>query len=106
MATENIMMDAVKKGGDRQELHEQIRVHSIASGAVVKEQGLPNDLIKRIAADPLFGLTEDEIMANMDARKYVGRSPEQVTEFLNNEVRPVLSRYADLIDESGADLKV
>jgi len=106
MATENIMMDAVKKGGDRQELHERIRIHSIASGAVVKEQGLPNDLIKRIAADPLFGLTEDEIMANMDARKYVGRSPEQVTEFLNNDVRPVLTRYNDLIDESGADLKV
>lgn len=106
MATENIMMDAVKKGGDRQELHERIRIHSIASGAVVKEQGLPNDLIKRISADPLFGLTEDEIMANMDARKYVGRSPEQVTEFLNNDVRPVLARYSNLIDESGADLKV
>lgn len=106
MATENIMMDAVKKGGDRQELHEQIRVHSIASGAVVKEQGLPNDLIKRIADDPLFGLTENEIMANMDARKYVGRSPVQVTEFLNNEVQPVLARYSDLIDEAGADLKV
>ena len=106
MATENIMMDAVKKGGDRQELHERIRVHSIASGAVVKEQGLPNDLITRIAADPLFGLTEDEIMANMDARKYVGRSPEQVTEFLNNDVQPVLKKYLDLIDKSGTDLKV
>lgn len=106
MATENIMMDAVKKGGDRQELHERIRVHSIAAGAVVKEQGLPNDLIKRIAADPLFALTEDEIMSNMDARKYVGRSPEQVTEFLDNDVRPVLARYLSLITESGADLKV
>lgn len=106
MATENIMMDAVKKGGDRQELHERIRVHSIAAGAVVKEQGLPNDLIKRIAADPLFALTEDEIMSNMDARKYVGRSPEQVTEFLDNDVRPVLARYSSLITESGADLKV
>ena len=106
MATENIMMDAVKMGGDRQELHERIRVHSIASGAVVKEQGLPNDLITRIAADPLFGLTEDEIMANMDARKYVGRSPEQVTEFLNNDVQPVLKKYLDLIDKSGTDLKV
>lgn len=106
MATENIMMDAVKKGGDRQELHERIRVHSIASGAVVKEQGLPNDLIKRIADDPLFGLTEGEILANMDARKYVGRSPEQVTEFLDNDVRPVLARYSDLISEAGTDLKV
>ena len=99
-------MDAVKAGGDRQELHERIRVHSIASGAVVKEQGLPNDLIKRIAADQLFGLTEDEIMANMDARKYVGRSPEQVTEFLNNDVRPVLAKYSGLINELGTDLKV
>ena len=106
MATENIMMDAVKKGGDRQELHERIRVHSIAAGAVVKEQGLPNDLIKRIAADPLFGLSEDEIMANMDARKYVGRSPEQVTEFLNNDVRPVLNKYSSLISDNDAELKV
>ena len=100
------MMDAVKKGGDRQELHEKIRIHSIAAGAVVKEQGLPNDLIKRIAADPLFGLSEEEIMANMDARKYVGRSPEQVTEFLSNDVFPVLTKYSSLISETGADLKV
>jgi len=106
MATENIMMDAAKKGGDRQELHERIRVHSIASGAVVKEQGLPNDLIKRIADDPLFGLTESEILTNMDARKYIGRSKEQVTEFLNNDVRSVLERYSDLIVESDSDLKV
>ncbi|MBP8641012.1 MAG: adenylosuccinate lyase [Oscillospiraceae bacterium] len=106
MATENIMMDAVKKGGDRQQLHERIRVHSIAAGAVVKEQGLPNDLIKRIAADPLFGLTEDEIMANIDAHKYVGRSMEQVTEFLENAVKPVLAKYSGLISDAGADLKV
>ena len=106
MATENIMMDAVKKGGDRQELHERIRVHSIDAGAVVKEQGLSNDLIIRIAADPLFCLTESELMANMDAHKYVGRSPEQVTDFLRNDVKPVLERYADLLSEKNADLKV
>ena len=106
MATENIMMDAVKKGGNRQELHERIRIHSIAAGAVVKEQGLPNDLIKRIASDPLFGLTEEEIMANMDASKYVGRSPQQVAEFLNNEVTPLLTRYSDLIVKSETELKV
>ncbi len=106
MATENIMMDAVKKGGDRQKLHERIRVHSIAAGAVVKEQGLPNDLIRRIAADPLFGLTESEIMANMDAVKYVGRSPEQVTEFLKNDVKPILDHYSNLLSENNADLKV
>lgn len=106
MATENIMMDAVKKGGNRQELHERIRVHSIAAGAVVKEQGLSNDLVKRIADDPLFGLTEQEILNNMDARKYVGRSPEQVSEFISTEVRPVLSRYAQLLDKSSTELKV
>ena len=106
MATENIMMDAVKKGGNRQELHERIRVHSIAAGAAVKEQGLPNDLIKRIAADPLFGLTEEELTANLDAKKYVGRSPEQVTEFLKNEVSPLLERYSGLISTSETQLKV
>jgi len=106
MATENIMMDAVKKGGNRQELHERIRVHSIAAGAVVKEQGLPNDLIKRIASDQLFGLTEEEITANMDAREYIGRSKEQVTEFLQNEVRPVLTRYSNLVIQSETELKV
>ena len=106
MATENIMMDAVKKGGNRQELHERIRVHSIAAGAVVKEEGLPNDLIKRIASDPLFALTEDEITANLDAHRYVGRSPEQVTEFINNEVNPVIKRYASLLNTADTELKV
>ncbi len=106
MATENIMMDAVKKGGNRQELHERIRVHSIAAGAVVKEQGLPNDLIKRIAGDPLFGLTEEEITGNLDARKYVGRSPEQVTEFIKGEVNPIITRYSKLINTSETELKV
>jgi len=106
MATENIMMDAVKKGGDRQQLHEHIRVHSLAAGAVVKEQGLPNDLIGRIAADPLFALTEDELSSNLDARKYVGRSPEQVTDFLNSEVRPVLAKYAELLNTESTELKV
>ncbi|MGI5984933.1 MAG: adenylosuccinate lyase [Clostridiales bacterium] len=106
MATENIMMDAVKKGGNRQELHERIRIHSIAAGAVVKEQGLPNDLVKRIAADPLFGLTEEEIIANLDAHAYVGRAPQQVTDFLENDVRPILKRYAHLLNEKGDELKV
>lgn len=106
MATENIMMDAVKKGGNRQELHERIRVHSIEAGAVVKEEGLPNDLIKRIASDPLFALTEDEITANLDAHRYVGRSPEQVTEFINNEVNPVIKRYASLLNTADTELKV
>ena len=106
MATENIMMDAVKKGGDRQVLHEQIRIHSIAAGAVVKEQGLPNDLLSRIAADPIFALTEEEIRKNMDASKYVGRSPQQVTEFYAQEVAPVLEKYSQLIAQSETELKV
>ncbi|NLH02270.1 MAG: adenylosuccinate lyase [Clostridiales bacterium] len=106
MATENIMMDAVKKGGNRQELHERIRVHSVAAGAVVKEQGLPNDLVKRIAADPLFGLTEDEICKNLNPAAYVGRAPQQVSEFLDNDVRPVLKKYAHLIKYTESDLKV
>lgn len=106
MATENIMMDAVMKGGDRQELHERIRVHSIAAGAVVKEQGLPNDLIKRIAGDPLFGLTEDEILKNLDPRAYVGRAPEQVTDFISQDVKPVLDKYSYLLSNEISQLKV
>ena len=106
MATENIMMDAVKRGGDRQALHERIRVHSIAAGAVVKEEGLPNDLVTRIAGDPAFGLTEAEISAHLDARAYVGRAPQQVTEFLDGEVRPVLAKYQDLLDTSRPELQV
>ncbi|MEA4894538.1 MAG: adenylosuccinate lyase [Oscillospiraceae bacterium] len=106
MATENIMMDAVKKGGNRQELHERIRLHSIAAGAAVKEQGLPNDLVSRIAGDPLFGLTEEEITANLDAKRYVGRAPEQVSEFLKKVVDPVIARYSQLINSEDIQLKV
>ncbi len=106
MATENIMMDAVKKGGDRQQLHERIRLHSIAAGAVVKEQGLPNDLIARIASDPVFALTEEEITASLDPHAYIGRSAEQVTEFMGSEVSPVLARYADCLKTDSAQLNV
>jgi adenylosuccinate lyase len=93
MATENIMMRAVKRGGDRQALHEAIRVHSVAAGAVVKEQGLPNDLITRIAGDKLFGLTQEEITAELDPSRFIGRAPQQVTEFLRDDVRPALEEY-------------
>ena len=106
MATENIMMDAVKLGGDRQQLHERIRVHSIAAGAVVKEQGLPNDLVSRIAADPLFGLTEDQIREKLVPEAYIGRAPQQVTDFLEEYVKPVLKKYSDLLTDSSAELKV
>lgn len=97
MATENIMMDAVKKGGDRQELHEKIRVHSMEAGKTVKVEGKDNDLPQRIASDPSFGLTLDEIMAIMKPENFVGRAPEQVEEFLKDCVNPVLERNKDLL---------
>ena len=95
MATENIMMDAVKRGGNRQELHERIRVHSMEAGKQVKVEGKENDLLERIAGDEMFGVTLDELNALLDPSKYVGRSPEQVTEFLAECVAPVLDEYKD-----------
>ena len=95
MATENIMMDAVKRGGNRQELHERIRVHSMEAGRQVKVEGKENDLLERIAADETFGVTLDELKDILDPAKYVGRSPEQVTEFLTECVNPVLEQYKD-----------
>ena len=106
MATENIMMKAVKNGGNRQELHEKIRVHSVAAGAVVKEQGLPNDLITRIANDPSFGLSEEDMMMELDPGNYIGCAPEQVTEFINGFVSPVLKKYSHLIKSKTQKLKV
>ena len=106
MATENIMMDAVKRGGDRQALHERIRVHSVAAGKVVKEEGGANDLIDRIAADPMFGLTKEEILAHMDPSAYIGRCPEQVTEFIEQVVDPIRARYADLLTDEQPELAV
>ena len=99
MATENIMMRAVEKGGDRQELHEALRRHSIAAAAVVKEQGGENDLVKRIAADPIFKITEEEIMAVLKPAHYTGRAPEQVEEFLKEFVWPVLEQNKALLGE-------
>ena len=95
MATENIMMDAVKRGGNRQELHERIRVHSMEAGRQVKVEGKENDLLERIAADETFGVTLDELKDILDPAKYVGRSPEHVTEFLNECVNPILEQYRD-----------
>lgn len=91
IASENILMDAVKKGGDRQELHELIREHSIAAGKRVKEEGLDNDLIERIANDPRFGLSRDEIVTNLDPKNYTGRSEHQVEEFIRDVIDPLLS---------------
>ena len=90
MATENILMDAVKKGGDRQELHEKIRVLSQEAATRVKHDGLPNDLLEKIAADPAFGMTRADIDALLDPAKFTGRSAEQVETFVNTVVDPLL----------------
>ena len=95
MATENIMMDAVKAGGDRQELHERIRVHSMEAGKVVKTEGKPNDLLERIAADPAFGMTMEQLQAIMKPENFVGRAPQQVEEFLANDIAPILEANKD-----------
>ncbi len=93
MASENIMMDAVKKGGNRQELHERIRTHAMDAGKVVKEQGGANDLLERIAADPAFGLTMEEIQKIVVPEHYTGRSSSQVVEFVENCVKPALVKF-------------
>ena len=96
MATENIMMDAVKRGGNRQQLHEAIRVHSMEAARVVKAEGGENDLLDRIAGDPLFGVSREELEGILQPEKYVGRAPEQTREFLADVVDPVLEKYKDL----------
>jgi adenylosuccinate lyase len=95
MATENIMMDAVKAGGDRQELHEKIRQLSMQAGARVKEEGLDNNLLELIAADPSFNLSLEELKRSMDPSRYVGRAPQQTEDFINEDVLPVLEEYKD-----------
>ncbi|MEY8429202.1 adenylosuccinate lyase [Lachnospiraceae bacterium 48-42] len=97
MATENIMMDAVKAGGDRQELHEKIRRLSMEAGRNVKEKGLDNNLLELIAADPAFGLNEEELKKAMDPAKYVGRAPLQVEAFLKEVIEPALKQNEDLL---------
>ena len=106
MASENIMMDAVKKGGNRQELHERIRLHALEAGRSVKDLGLPNNLIDLLAADPLFGMTREELSAHLEPARYIGRCPEQVDDFLAREVRPVLERYAGALEKQETELKV
>lgn len=97
MATENIMMDAVKKGGDRQELHEKIRKLSMEAGAHVKQEGKENNLLELIAAEPSFQLSLEELQASMDPAKYVGRAPEQVDRFLSDVIKPILDRNQELL---------
>ncbi len=99
MATENIMMSAVKKGGDRQVLHEKLRLHSIAAAAVVKEEGGKNDLIERVCADPDFGLDLAEIEALLDPAAFTGRATEQTDAFLAEVIRPMLEKNRELLGE-------
>ncbi len=99
MATENIMMDAVKKGGNRQELHEKLRVHSQAAARVVKEEGGANDLVDRIAADPAFMITKEEIQTILKPEEFTGRSSQQVDAFLKEVVRPILDANRDVLGE-------
>jgi adenylosuccinate lyase len=95
MATENIMMDAVKAGGDRQELHERIRELSMQAAKTVKEEGKPNDLIDRIAADPAFNISKEALQKVLKPENYVGRAPEQTLEFLNEVIKPILTANKD-----------
>ena len=97
MATENIMMDAVRRGGNRQELHEKLRVHAQAAGQYIKEEGGENDLIDRICADPAFGVTRGDLEDVLEPSHYIGRSAEQVEEFLNQVIRPMLQENAQLL---------
>ena len=99
MATENIMMDAVKKGGNRQELHERLRVHSQAAARVVKEEGGKNDLIDRICNDPAFMVTREEVEAILMPERFTGRSAEQVEEYLSEVIRPLLRENAGELGE-------
>ncbi|MCQ4022973.1 MULTISPECIES: adenylosuccinate lyase [unclassified Ruminococcus] len=105
MATENIMMDAVKAGGNRQELHEKIRVHSMAASKVIKEEGGENDLLERIAGDPAFGVTLEQLHAIISPEKYVGRAPQQTEDFINNEVKNALKPYENM-DNYKAEINV
>ncbi|MBO5199516.1 MAG: adenylosuccinate lyase [Lachnospiraceae bacterium] len=105
MATENIMMDAVKAGGDRQELHEKIRTLSMEAGRNVKEKGLDNNLLELIAADPAFNMSLDDLKKSMDPSKYTGRAKEQTEEFVNEVIKPILEENKELLGMK-ADIKV
>ena len=97
MATENIMMDAVKAGGDRQELHERIRELSMEAGRNVKEKGLDNNLLELIAADPAFNLSLEDLQKTMEPSRYVGRAKEQVDAYLDRVIRPLLEKNKEVL---------
>ena len=100
MATENIMMSAVKKGGNRQELHEKIRQYSMEAGKQVKEEGLDNDLCERILGDPMFMITKGEMDEIMKPENFTGRSSQQVEEFVNELIKPILEENKDILNET------
>ncbi len=106
MASENILMDAVKRGGDRQQLHERIRLHALEAGRNVKELGLTNNLLDLIAADPQFGMSREELIAHMAPSRYIGRCPEQVSDFLSEFIQPVLAAHPDALSDQAVELKV
>lgn len=106
MGTEEILMNAVLKGGDRQELHEKIRVYSMEAGREVKEFGRPNDLVDRIAQDESFGLTKEEILHALNPDNLCGRAPKQVEDFVEERVNPVLDKYKDLIKDINVEVNV
>lgn len=106
MATEEILMKAVKKGGNRQELHERIRIHSMEAAKQVKDLGKPNDLVLRIARDEVFGLTVEEIEAALNPKNLVGRCPNQVTDYLTEYVYPVLKANEDLLTDINTTVSV
>lgn len=99
MATETILMEGVKRGGDRQELHEQIRVHSMEAGKMVKVEGKSNDLIERILADSAFDMSEEEIKTILRPESFVGRAPEQVVEFIQSHIQPILTENKEVLGQ-------
>ena len=105
MATENIMMDAVKKGGNRQELHERIRVHSMEAGKMVKMEGKQNDLLQRIANDDMFGLTMEELEAIMIPENFVGIAPEQTEDYIKNFIQPILQKNKEVLEDQRDEIR-
>ncbi len=106
MATENILMEAVSKGGNRQELHEKIRVHSIEASKTVKEKGLDNDLLDRLGKDKSFNINSDELKELLEPSAYIGRASQQVDEFIDGEVEPLLNEHKNLLNSSEEEIKV
>ena len=105
MATEYIIMECVKAGGDRQELHERIRVHSMEAGKQVKVEGKDNDLIDRIVNDDYFKLDKEKLLSLLEPQNFIGFAPEQTEKFIQNEIQPILDKYKSLIGMD-SDLRV